>query len=415
MGGLARASRPSERDRDGLRRGLHHRGRRRRRRRPGRQRLPRPVPPPRGDRGRGRRRPAPGAPGAGASRLVTGSLELHADLEDALAGVHRPAGRAGHVHRLPRQPRRGHRAGRPRLPDRLRRPRPRLAGRRRPARPGRGHGGPPQRRRGGLDRARRRRRPARARAGRVDLLRARRRRAAARAGRRLRGRTTRCCWSTRRTASASPAPTGAAWSPTSAWPATSTSSSPPPCRRRSAPRAARCWLPRRRSSTWSTGPGRSSSTPASPRRPPRARWPRSRCSSRDPTCPAVVTERVAALAACARASTCPSGAVLSVPMPSPQVAVAAQAAALDEGVRVGCFRPPSVPDGVSRLRITTNAGLERGRLGPRGRRSRPGGQGIRHRLMTRPRRDGDRHRRRQDRRHRRPRRPRGASRGRSSS
>ena len=53
----------------------------------------------------------------------------------------------------------------------------------------------------------------------------------------------------------------------------------------------------------------------------------------------------------------PAGAVLSIPMPSPQVAVAAQAAALEDGVRIGCFRPPSVPDGISRLRITTNAGL----------------------------------------------------------
>jgi 8-amino-7-oxononanoate synthase len=53
----------------------------------------------------------------------------------------------------------------------------------------------------------------------------------------------------------------------------------------------------------------------------------------------------------------PAGAVLSVPMPSAAVAVAARDAALAAGVRVGCFRPPSVPDGVSRLRVTVSAGV----------------------------------------------------------
>lgn len=53
----------------------------------------------------------------------------------------------------------------------------------------------------------------------------------------------------------------------------------------------------------------------------------------------------------------PAGAVLSVPMPSPAIALAAQAKAAEVGLRVGCFRPPSVPDGVSRLRVTASAGI----------------------------------------------------------
>lgn len=54
----------------------------------------------------------------------------------------------------------------------------------------------------------------------------------------------------------------------------------------------------------------------------------------------------------------PAGAVLSVPMPSPQDAVAAVAAALQQGLRIGCFRPPSTPDGISRLRLTAHAGID---------------------------------------------------------
>ncbi|GAA1608517.1 8-amino-7-oxononanoate synthase [Kribbella sancticallisti] len=52
-----------------------------------------------------------------------------------------------------------------------------------------------------------------------------------------------------------------------------------------------------------------------------------------------------------------SGAVVSVPMPSPQAAVRAAGICLSAGVRVGVFRPPSVPDGISRLRLTAHAGL----------------------------------------------------------
>jgi 8-amino-7-oxononanoate synthase len=52
-----------------------------------------------------------------------------------------------------------------------------------------------------------------------------------------------------------------------------------------------------------------------------------------------------------------SGAIVPVPMPGPDEAVAAQAGARRQDVLVGCFRPPSVPDGVSRLRLTARATL----------------------------------------------------------
>jgi 8-amino-7-oxononanoate synthase len=51
----------------------------------------------------------------------------------------------------------------------------------------------------------------------------------------------------------------------------------------------------------------------------------------------------------------PAGAVLSVPMPGPREALDAVAAAAAAGLRIGCFRPPSTPDGISRLRLTAHA------------------------------------------------------------
>jgi 8-amino-7-oxononanoate synthase len=56
-------------------------------------------------------------------------------------------------------------------------------------------------------------------------------------------------------------------------------------------------------------------------------------------------------------ATPPSGAVTSILIGSPDAAVAAARHCLDRGVRVGCFRPPSVPDGLSRLRLTARADL----------------------------------------------------------
>ncbi len=76
----------------------------------------------------------------------------------------------------------------------------------------------------------------------------------------------------------------------------------------------------------------------------------------DPTLPLTIADRVHLLATALDVDE-PAGAVLSVPMPSPQAAVAAQTACLEHDVRVGCFRPPSVPDGISRLRITVGGGV----------------------------------------------------------
>lgn len=53
----------------------------------------------------------------------------------------------------------------------------------------------------------------------------------------------------------------------------------------------------------------------------------------------------------------PDSAVVSVILGEPEVAFAAAVACLERGVRVGCFRPPTVPAGTSRLRLTARASL----------------------------------------------------------
>lgn len=50
-------------------------------------------------------------------------------------------------------------------------------------------------------------------------------------------------------------------------------------------------------------------------------------------------------------------AVASIQIGDPAAAVRAQQICADAGVDVGCFRPPSVPDGIARLRMTGHAGL----------------------------------------------------------
>jgi 8-amino-7-oxononanoate synthase len=55
----------------------------------------------------------------------------------------------------------------------------------------------------------------------------------------------------------------------------------------------------------------------------------------------------------------PAGAVVSVTAPGPAEAVAWADACRARGIAVGCFRPPSTPDGRSRLRLTISMGVPR--------------------------------------------------------
>ncbi len=76
----------------------------------------------------------------------------------------------------------------------------------------------------------------------------------------------------------------------------------------------------------------------------------------EPELPGRVLEVAAVIAAAAGAPQ-PTSGVVSLILGEPGRAVEAAAECLRHGVRVGCFRPPSVPAGTSRLRLTAHAGL----------------------------------------------------------
>ncbi|MFJ9538992.1 8-amino-7-oxononanoate synthase [Streptomyces sp. NPDC101225] len=71
----------------------------------------------------------------------------------------------------------------------------------------------------------------------------------------------------------------------------------------------------------------------------------------------VAAELHARLTAAGHEAVRPDAAVVSVRAPSPEQAVRWAADCRTAGLAVGCFRPPSVPDGISRLRLTARADL----------------------------------------------------------
>jgi 8-amino-7-oxononanoate synthase len=88
-----------------------------------------------------------------------------------------------------------------------------------------------------------------------------------------------------------------------------------------------------------------------------AAWAALRVLIAEPRRAQAVLDHAAELARISGDSAVPDSAVVSVILGEPEVAVAAAAACLDRGVRVGCFRPPTVPEGTSRLRLTARASL----------------------------------------------------------
>ncbi|MFC7185282.1 8-amino-7-oxononanoate synthase, partial [Kitasatospora paranensis] len=71
----------------------------------------------------------------------------------------------------------------------------------------------------------------------------------------------------------------------------------------------------------------------------------------------VAHKPAALLTAAALHASAPDAAVVSVRAPGPEAAVQWAADCRTAGLAVGCFRPPSVPDGISRLRLTARGDL----------------------------------------------------------
>lgn len=87
----------------------------------------------------------------------------------------------------------------------------------------------------------------------------------------------------------------------------------------------------------------------------------------DPGLPVRARDNTARLASVAAALgltvTTPDAAVAAIVLGEPRAAVAAQHTCADHGVRVGCFRPPAVPDGQACLRLTGRATLSENDFG----------------------------------------------------
>ncbi|HVU73928.1 MAG TPA: 8-amino-7-oxononanoate synthase [Mycobacteriales bacterium] len=81
-----------------------------------------------------------------------------------------------------------------------------------------------------------------------------------------------------------------------------------------------------------------------------------RIVERTPALVTAVRQRAAAIADIVGVPV-PAGAVVSVVLGDPERAVGARDALAEHGVRVGCFRPPSVPIGRSCVRLTARADL----------------------------------------------------------